>query len=182
MKRKLFVAALVLILALAMLPSFALADGPLDQLKADIAAAPANGAETRVELTGNITDFKTDDIITIQEGQNIVLDMNGYSITVADDFSGRPLVNNGTLTMTGNGTIDSSDSMYGGLGAINNYGTLTIENGTYKGHIYANGAALYNRAGGTATINDGNFWGCAAVNSDGVITVNGGTFETTSCN
>ena len=182
MKRKLFVAALVLILALAMLPSFALADGPLYQLKADIAAAPANGTETRVELTGNITDFKTDDIITIQEGQNIVLDMNGYSITVADDFSGRPLVNNGTLTMTGNGTIDSSDSMYGGLGAINNYGTLTIENGTYKGHIYANGAALYNRAGGTATINDGNFWGCAAVNSDGVITVNGGTFETTSCN
>ena len=182
MKRKLFVAALVLILALAMLPSFALADGPLDQLKADIAAAPANGTETRVELTGNITDFKTDDIITIQEGQNIVLDMNGYSITVADDFSGRPLVNNGTLTMTGNGTIDSSDSMYGGLGAINNYGTLTIENGTYKGHIYANGAALYNRTGGTATINDGNFWGCAAVNSDGVITVNGGTFETTSCN
>ena len=182
MKRKLFVAALVLILALAMLPSFALADGPLDQLKADIAAAPANGTETRVELTGNITDFKTDDIITIQEGQNIVLDMNGYSITVADDFSGRPLVNNGTLTMTGNGTIDSSDSIYGGLGAINNFGTLTIENGTYKGHIYANGAALYNRAGGTATINDGNFWGCAAVNSDGVITVNGGTFETTSCN
>ena len=182
MKRKLFVAALVLILALAMLPSCALADGPLDQLKADIAAAPTNGAETRVELIGNITDFKTDDIITIQEGQNIVLDMNGYTITVADDFSGRPLVNNGTLTMTGNGTIDSSDSMYGGLGAINNYGTLTIENGTYKGHIYANGAALYNRAGGTATINDGNFWGCAAVNSDGVITVNGGTFETTSCN
>ncbi len=182
MKRKLFVAALVLILALAMLPSFALADGPLYQLKADIAAAPTNGAETRVELIGNITDFKTDDIITIQEGQNIVLDMNGYTITVADDFSGRPLVNNGTLTMTGNGTIDSSDSMYGGLGAINNYGTLTIENGTYKGHIYANGAALYNRAGGTATINDGNFWGCAAVNSDGVITVNGGTFETTSCN
>ena len=130
MKRKLFVAALVLILALAMLPSFALADGPLDQLKADIAAAPTNGAETRVELIGNITDFKTDDIITIQEGQNIVLDMNGYTITVADDFSGRPLVNNGTLTMTGNGTIDSSDSMYGGLGAINNYGTLTIENGT----------------------------------------------------
>lgn len=59
MKRKLFVAALVLILALAMLPSFALADGPLDQLKADIAAAPTNGAETRVELTGNITDFTT---------------------------------------------------------------------------------------------------------------------------
>ena len=182
MKRKFFVAALVLVLALATLPSFALADGPLDQLKADIAAAPANGTETRVELTGNITGFTTEDIITIQEGQNIILDMNGYSITVADDFTGRPLVNYGTLTMTGNGTIDSSNSTYGGYGAINNYGTLIIENGTYKGHIYADGAALYNRAGGTATINDGYFWGCAAVNSDGVITVNGGTFETTSCN
>ena len=182
MKRKLFMAALVFIIALALFPSFALADGALDQLKADIAAAPVNGTETRIELTGNITGFTTGDIITIQKGQNIVLDMNGYSITVADDFTGRPLVNYGTLTMTGDGTIDSSDSMYGGLGAINNYGTLTIENGTYKGHIYANGAALYNRAGGTATINDGNFWGCAAVNSDGVITVNGGTFETTSCN
>ncbi len=182
MKQKLFMAALVFIIALALFPSFALADGALDQLKADIAAAPVNGTETRIELTGNITGFTTGDIITIQKGQNIVLDMNGYSITVADDFTGRPLVNYGTLTMTGDGTIDSSDSMYGGLGAINNYGTLTIENGTYKGHIYANGAALYNRAGGTATINDGNFWGCAAVNSDGVITVNGGTFETTSCN
>lgn len=108
--------------------------------------------------------------------------MNGYSITVADDFTGRPLVNYGTLTMTGEGTIDSSNSIYGGLGAINNFGTLTIENGTYKGHIYADGAAVYNRASGTATINGGYFWGCAAVNSDGVITVNGGTFETTSCN
>lgn len=73
MKRKLFVAALVLILALAMLPSFALADGPLDQLKADIAAAPTNGAETRVELIGNITDFKTDDIITIRRGKTLSL-------------------------------------------------------------------------------------------------------------
>ena len=69
MKRKLFVAALVLILALAMLPSFALADGPLDQLKADIAAAPTNGAETRVELTGNITDFlfQSDDTVILKE-------------------------------------------------------------------------------------------------------------------
>lgn len=184
MKRKLFTAALVLIIALALFPSFALADSDaaLTQLKADIAAAPANGTETRVELTDNITGFTTDDIITIQEGQNIVLDMNGYSITVADDFTGRPLVNYGTLTMTGEGTIDSSNSIYGGLGAINNFGTLTIENGTYKGHIYADGAAVYNRASGTATINGGYFWGCAAVNSDGVITVNGGTFETTSCN
>lgn len=110
MKRKLFMAALVFIIALALFPSFALADGALDQLQADIAAAPVNGTETRIELTGNITGFTTDDIITIQKGQNIVLDMNGYSITVADDFYGRPLMNYGTLTMTGNGMINSSVS------------------------------------------------------------------------
>lgn len=147
MKRKLFVAALVLILGASNAPVLCAGGRPLDQLKADIAAAPTNGAETRVELTGNITDFTTDDIITIQEGQNIVLDMNGYTITVADDFSGRPLVNYGTLTMTGNGTIDSSVSDAGGLGVINNYGFLTIENGTYKSSVNVSGATIFNRPG-----------------------------------
>ena len=182
MKRKFFVAALVLILALAMLPSFALADGPLDQLKADISAAPANGTETRVELTGNITGFTTEDIITIQEGQNIVLDMNGYSITVASDFTGRPLMNYGTLTMTGNGTIDSSASNTGGYGAIDNYGTLTIENGTYTGSVNASGSSIKNRAGKTLTIYGGTFNGAVtAVYNAGNAYIFGGTFDCHSC-
>ena len=182
MKRKLFVAALVLILALAMLPSFALADGPLDRLKADIAAAPTNGAETRVELIGNITDFTTDDIITIQEGQNIVLDMNGYTITVADDFSGRPLVNYGTLTMTGNGTIDSSVSDAGGLGAINNYGFLTVENGTYKSSVNVSGATIFNRPHATLIIKDGRFdAGRTAVYNAGDAYIYNGYFDCRSC-
>ena len=184
MKRKLFTAALVLIIALALFPSFALADSDaaLTQLKADIAAAPANGTETRVELTDNITGFTTDDIITIQEGQNIVLDMNGYSITVAGDFTGRPLVNYGTLTMTGDGTIDSSASSTGGYGAIDNYGTLTIENGTYTGSVNGGGASIKNRAGKTITIYDGTFNGAAtAVYNAGNAYIYGGTFDCRSC-
>ena len=46
------------------------------------------------------------------------------------------------LTVTGNGTIDTSASIYGGYGAIDNYGTLTIENGTYTGAKLANGATI----------------------------------------
>ena len=182
MKRKLFMAALVFIIALALFPSFALADGALDQLKADIAAAPVNGTETRIELTGNITGFTTDDIITIQKGQNIVLDMNGYSITVADDFYGRPLMNYGTLTMTGNGTIDSSVSDAGGLGAINNYGTLTIENGTYKSSVNVSGATIFNRPHATLIIKDGKFdAGRTAVYNAGDAYIYNGHFDCRSC-
>ena len=182
MKRKLFMAALVFIIALALFPSFALADGALDQLKADIAAAPVNGTETRIELTGNITGFTTDDIITIQKGQNIVLDMNGYSITVADDFYGRPLMNYGTLTMTGNGTIDSSVSDAGGLGAINNYGTLTIENGTYKSSVNVSGATIFNRPHATLIIKDGKFdAGRTAVYNAGDAYIYNGYFDCRSC-
>ena len=182
MKRKLFMAALVFIIALALFPSFALADGALDQLKADIAAAPVNGTETRVELTGNITGFTTVDIITIQKGQNIVLDMNGYSITVADDFDGRPLMNYGTLTMTGDGTVDSSVSDAGGLGAINNYGTLTIENGTYKSSVNVSGATIFNRPHATLIIKDGKFdAGRTAVYNAGDAYIYNGYFDCRSC-
>ena len=182
MKRKLFMAALVFIIALALFPSFALADGALDQLKADIAAAPVNGTETRIELTGNITGFTTGDIITIQKGQNIILDMNGYSITVADDFYGRPLMNYGTLTMTGNGTIDSSVSDAGGLGAINNYGTLTIENGTYKSSVNVSGATIFNRPHATLIIKDGKFdAGRTAVYNAGDAYIYNGYFDCRSC-
>lgn len=182
MKRKLLTAALVLIIALALFPSFALADGALDQLKADIAAAPVNGTETRIELTGNITGFTTGDIITIQKGQNIVLDMNGYSITVADDFYGRPLMNYGTLTMTGDGTVDSSVSDAGGLGAINNYGTLTIENGTYKSSVNVSGATIFNRPHATLIIKDGKFdAGRTAVYNAGDAYIYNGHFDCRSC-
>ena len=89
MKKRFFVAALVLLFALALFPSLALADGAYEQLKNDIASAPADGTETLVTLSGDIANFETADILTIEAGQNIVLDMNGHSITVASDFEGR---------------------------------------------------------------------------------------------
>lgn len=139
-----------------------------------------NGSE--IVLLDNISGFKTEDIATVPAGKTLTLNMNGKSITVDDSFEGRPIVNNGTLTVTGDGTIDSSDSESGGYGAINNFGTLTIENGTFRGNVMADGAAVYVRPGGEATIYGGLFEGTAAINSAGKLTVYGGTFQTTSCN
>ena len=183
MKKKIFVAALALIFALALFPSLALADGAYEQLKNDIASAPADGTETLVTLSGDITNFETADILTIEAGQNIVLDMNGHSITVASDFKGRPFVNNGSLTVKGNGTIDSSASASGGLGAINNYGTLVIENGTFVGAKYASGSCIRN-SGSSAElyIKDGTFKGatCAIYNLNYAV-IDGGTYIGSTC-
>ena len=119
----------------------------------------------------------------VPEGKTVVLDMAGMNITVASGYEGRPLVNRGTLTVLGDGTIDSSASRLGGYGAIDNYGTLTVENGTFVGSLYANGASLKNRPGAEATIEGGTFEGATcAVYNDGKMTVDGGTFSSEACN
>ena len=62
-----------------------------------VADVPTDGTETTIVLTNDITGLITDQIVTIAEGQNIVLDMAGHSITVDSAFTGRPIVNNGLL-------------------------------------------------------------------------------------
>ena len=183
MKKRFFVAALVLLFALALFPSLALADGAYEQLKNDIASAPADGTETLVTLSGDITNFETADILTIEAGQNIVLDMNGHSITVASDFKGRPFVNNGSLTVKGNGIIDSSASASDGLGAINNYGTLVIENGTFVGAKYAGGACIRNTGNSAELyIKNGTFRDATcAVFNEGYAVIDNGTYICSTC-
>ena len=163
--------------------------GAYDALMQAIEAAP-DGEETTVVLTGDITGMTTDQIITIPEKKNIVLDMDCHSITVASNFTGRPIVNKGTLTVTGDGVIDSSASETG-VGAINNQNILTIENGTYRGATYAGGAAIRNTGesavltiedgtftGTTCSQCNGNVWGYTIQNgaADSQMTINGGTF------
>ena len=155
--------------------------GAYDALMQAIEAAP-DGEETTVVLTGDITGMTTDQIITIPEKKNIVLDMDCHSITVASNFTGRPIVNKGTLTVTGGGVIDSSASE-NGVGAINNQNILTIENGTYRGATYAGGAAIRNTgASAVLTIEDGTFEkATCAVYNEGTVTIEDGTFTGTTC-
>ena len=134
-------------------------------------------------LQENITGLTTDGIATLAAGKKATFDMNGKSITVAPDFAGRPIVNEGELTVVGNGVIDASASESDGLGAINNKGTLTIENGTYRGAKYASGSAIRNTGSGAVlTIENGTFDGATcAVFNEGTVTINNGTFTGTTC-
>lgn len=136
-----------------------------------------------VTLTRDITDMATSDIATVAAGKTLTLDMSGKRITVASDFVGRPIVNEGTLTVTGNGTIDASASAEGGYGAINNKGTLTIEDGTYRGAKYASGSGIRNTGSDAVlTVQGGTFdTATCAIFNEGTATINGGDFSNTSC-
>lgn len=151
-------------------------------LAAAVAAVPTDGTAATITLLDDIV-METGDIVTIPSGANVKLDMAGHSITTTSDFVGRPITNHGTLTVTGNGTIDSSMAEKGGYGAINNFGTLTIENGTFSGAPYSDGSVVYNRANATLIISGGSFTKATRMISNaGTATINGGTFISTSCN
>lgn len=159
-----------------------------DGLKSAVEQAADSGVETTIQLTENIVDFETEDIIEIPAGTKIILDMNNKIISTTSDFYGRPIVNYGTLTVKGNGTIDSSNAESKkngtiGMGAIDNFGTLLIENGTYKGSVFG-GAAIRNKEGASLTIEDGYFESNSAVyNFEGATAViNGGEFHSEACN
>lgn len=63
--------------------------------------------------------------VSIAEGQEIVLDLNGCTLT---NSGTNTIVNNGTLTVTGNGKVDNT--VHQGA-ALQNNGKATLENGTF---------------------------------------------------
>ena len=201
MKKRILTVLLAVCLVVALGTVTAAADGDVTDVNELKTAVQTSGTI----IIGNDMEFSEDDIVTIPQGVTIVLDMQGHSITVDSDFTGRPIINRGTLTVTGNGTIDSSASSADGLGSIDNYGTLTIENGTFRGSLNSNSTNIWNRSGGTMYINGGVFdtnptqiateddsitvinggsftspW-YPAVENGGNMTINGGNFTNTSC-
>lgn len=151
-----------------------------ESLKAAFDAVPEN-TETTVKLLDNI-NMSENDIATLSAGKIVIFDLNGKSITVDKSFKGRPIVNNGNMTVVGNGTIDSSQSKEFGYGAIDNYGELIIWNGRFSGSVDAHGAAIRNRATGVLTIHDGTYDGATtAVYNEGKTTVHNGSFIGKSC-
>ncbi len=99
--------------------------------------------------------------ITIAEGQDITLDLNGNTLTNESDHT---ITNSGTLTITdtvGGGTVDNITH---GKGALVNYGTATLNGGTFtrsqEAGTYepnnANGNSWYTLKNyGYLTINEG---------------------------
>ena len=88
-----------------------------DKLKAAIKAAEAG--ET-IKLAANITGD-----VVVPEGANITIDLNGKKIT---NSVGHTIMNNGTLTIEGEGTVDNITH---GKAALYNKGTVTLNGGTF---------------------------------------------------
>lgn len=88
-----------------------------DKLKAAIKAAESG--ET-IKLDADITGD-----VVIPEGANITIDLNGKKIT---NSVGHTIMNNGTLTIEGEGTVDNITH---GKAALYNKGTVTLNGGTF---------------------------------------------------
>ena len=151
----------------------------VDELKAALAAGGT------IVLKNDITADGTASL-EVPAGVTVTLNLNGKTLTNA--VSGAPaLLNNGTLTIKGEGAIVNGTNSTKKSHTVRNYGTLTIESGNIGTDDTA-GAAVIND--GTATINGGIFASkqenvksdglCAYVfinNGAGTMTINDATFN-----
>lgn len=147
--------------------------------------APFAFAAGETAITATTTDLSSgtyileDDVtltsgaLTIPTGDNVTIKLNGKKLTNKD--GNHTIVNNGTLTITGSGTVDNISNSRAAL--YNNAGaTATLNGGTYTRSHEAGqdkdtsgGNSYYTLKNfGSMTINSG-----VTVNQDG--TTNGGT-------
>ena len=119
------------------------------KLKAAIEAAEAG--ET-IKLDADITGD-----VVVPENANITIDLNGKKIT---NSVGHTIMNNGTLTIKGEGTVDNITH---GKAALYNKGTVTLNGGTFdrtqengKSDSSSGGNSYYTiKNVGNMTINEG---------------------------
>lgn len=148
-----------------------------EALQAAVEAAPTDGTETVIRLGADIT---AESSLTVQKGQNVVLDFQGYEVSFAENFpKGRLFTNNGTLTLQGNGTVDARPAGGNGYGAVNNFGTLTVVDGIYYNTVASNASVIYNRSGGTLTLENPRIVsgvGAVATEANTTTTIHGGYY------
>ena len=108
----------------------------------------------------------TNGSVEIPAGANVTLDLGGFDIT--GDENTPAIINKGNLTLKGSGAVS-------GKSAVENYGTLKIEGGSFKA---TGGAVVYNRANANATITGGSFTSetgdeSAILNEGGTLNISG---------
>ena len=151
----------------------------------DAVSYVSNEAQLReaVAKGGNIVlqqDVQLTEAMKVEEGNTVVLDLNGKTITVSSDFVSRPFTNYGNLTIQGNGTVDVTAAGANGYGTVNNYGTLTVVGGTYINPKESDASNFYNRSGGTATFTNATIYGgggCIATQANTTTEIHGGYYE-----
>lgn len=143
-----------------------------------------NDATADAAASGNPLILNTDMMFSagnnliVPDGITLTVDLNGHSITTDDTFSGSVIMNYGTLTVTGNGTVDLGGCS-GTCSAITNNGVLTIEDGTYIGGP-GEQSVLISLSSGTASIQGGSYSSpdtILSVSDDATVAITGGTFN-----
>jgi len=158
----------------------------------------AIAAATTGETVTLLTDITLEKAISIPSGSEVVLDLNGKTITYTSDIVGEAMIsNNGTLTIndeTGNGSIvytytGEPDTTFGkGNYTIINHGTLVINGGEIRNDTAAMTHAYYTiHTSKNLTVNGGNIIGatCRAIrvfvagNASYELDINGGYIKGT---
>ncbi len=131
-------------------------DTPYASLQDAIDAA--GETETTITLVDDVTDITA---LNIASGKNIVLDLNGKTIStkiVGTHYK----YDKHDYAINNSGTLKINDSSTEGTGKISsrgldNYGTLIINGGTYEASDSGGGACVWNEDTGTLIINGGTF-------------------------
>lgn len=95
-------------------------EGVKSIIELNTAITNAGETETTIKLAADITGD-----VVIPEDANITIDLNGKKIT---NSVGHTIMNNGTLTIKGEGTVDNITH---GKAALYNKGTVTLNGGTF---------------------------------------------------
>lgn len=127
-------------------------EGVKSIIELNTAITDAGETETTIKLAADITGD-----VVIPEDANITIDLNGKKIT---NSVGHTIMNNGTLTIKGEGTVDNITH---GKAALYNKGTVTLNGGTFdrtqengKSDSSSGGNSYYTiKNVGNMTINEG---------------------------
>lgn len=127
-------------------------EGVKSIIELNTAITDAGETETTIKLAADITGD-----VVVPEKANITIDLNGKKIT---NSVGHTIMNNGTLTIKGEGTVDNITH---GKAALYNKGTVTLNGGTFdrtqengKSDSSSGGNSYYTiKNVGNMTINEG---------------------------
>lgn len=174
-KTRKIVVVLALVLALTFAYSINVKAATLTDL-VDWNVATSEGNEYTLNANDGGTEVKQD--VVIQNGENVVLNLNGQTLTnFTDGCSTITVEEGGSLTISGAGTITNTSN--NNVPTITNNGTLfivggkvTSNNTNYATCILNNGTVEVN--GGTITTTTQKCWG---LTNNGTAKIQAGTFE-----
>ena len=169
--KKILATILALVLALGLCSVSWAADGEATVSSKEELEQALNGSSvTTIKLGADITAS-----ITIASGKTITLDLNGHKLTNTDGQ--HTITNNGTLTITGTGTVDNVSHARAAL--VNKEGATAELNGGSFTRSQENGQSKED-SGGNSYYNIQNF-GMMTIN-DGVLVKQDGGFSSMVAN